>query len=70
MRRIWTYLGFVLIVGFGAGVWFTATEEVDPASSEPGAYGLFLIVTVAVAVLAATVACGLCELVYRLARRR
>lgn len=70
VRRFWAYVGIVLVAGLCAGAWFTATEEVDPAATEPGAYGLFLVVTVSLAVVAATVACGLCEVVYRLARRR
>ena len=70
VRRTRPYVGFVLLAGLCAGAWFTVTEEVDPAATEPGAYGFFRVVTVALAVVAATVACGLCEVVYRLARRR
>ncbi len=70
MRRIWVYLGVVVVAGIAAAIWFVATEEVDPAATEPGAYGLFLRITVAAAVVAAVAMCALCEGLFRAFRRR
>ena len=70
MRRMWVYLGVVLVAAIAAALWFTATEEVDPAATEPAAYGLFLRITVAAAVAAAVFGCALWEGVLRAARRR
>ena len=70
MRRIWVYLGVVAVAGTAAAIWFVANEEVDPAATEPGAYGLFFRITVGTAVATAVAVCALCEGIFRAARRR
>ena len=70
MRRGWTYLAVVLAAGLATGLWFVATEEVDPAASEPGAYDLFLVVFAVAAMLGALALCLAAEVVLRLVRSR
>ncbi|GAA5124996.1 hypothetical protein GCM10023339_47430 [Alloalcanivorax gelatiniphagus] len=70
MSRLWIYLAAVLAAGLGAGSWFVATEEVDPAATEPGAYDFLLVVTAAAAMASALVLCLVAEIVVRLVQRR
>ena len=37
MRRSWAYAGLVVMAGVVAGLWFTLTEDVDPAATDPAA---------------------------------
>jgi hypothetical protein len=60
----------VLAVGCATALWFVSTQEVDPAASEPGAFGLFLWVYTVAAMAAAVVLCLVAEVVVRLVRRR
>lgn len=61
MSRIRLYLALTVLAGVAAGVWFAVTQEVDPAAPEPGAYDLFMALTVGIAMAAVGVACVLFE---------
>ena len=70
MRRRWIYLTLVLAAGLGTGLWFIATEEVDPAATEPGAFDLFLVGFAVAAMVGALALCCVAEIVVRLVRSR
>ena len=69
MRRSWAYAGLLVMAGVVAGLWFTLTEDVDPAATDPAAYDFLLVITVVLAVTGAAAGCGLYEIVLRLRRR-
>lgn len=68
MKRLVGYLLVVVGLPIVAALVFTATEEVDPASSEPGEYDLFLAIAVGEALVLAIVLCVVAELVFRVVR--
>lgn len=70
MRRLGIYLALVLAAGLVTSWWFVMTEEVDPAATEPGAFGLFLMIFTVAAMVGVLVLCLVTEIVVRLLRHR